>query len=518
MRRRQEKVKIIDILRLAETGMGHRAIGSHSGCGKTTISRLLKRCREKGITHEIALGMPETELQSAIYPESEKSKEQAGHHPDWQAIHDELTKHPNLNLQFMWEEYREQNPTGKSYSWFCDQYRKYRKAVGRGVSLYHERKAGELMEVDWAGKTLACIVDAVTGEVTEAHFFVATLGYSHYPYVEAFPNEKEQNWIRAHVNALTYFGGVPRIISPDNCKTAVKTPKYYEPVIHSSYWELAQHYAVAIVPARVRKPKDKPAVEGGVGWLETWLYGKLRNQKFFNYPELNRAIMKELPELVRRAFQEREGSRYSEFIRIDKPALRPLPAVKYELADVKVKRVGDYYHLEYDGFYYSVPYTLHRQQVILRATTTTIEVMNKNHERVSSHVRRYNASEGRYATVLEHMPPNHQAVHQSRKFDGERYRSWAKAVGPNTYFVLDTLLKSGKVEEQGYRSCMGLLQMTKTYGNGHLEAACERARQLGSPTYTTVKNILKSGALEMSAQKPKPTPKHENIRGSGYYN
>ena len=335
--------------------------------------------------------------------------------------------------------------------------------------------------------------------------------------MEAFPNEKEQNWISAHVNALTYFGGLPRIISPDNCKTAVTTPKYYEPVIHSTYWELGQHYEVAIVPTRVEKPKDKPAVEQGVGWLETWLLGKLRNQRFFSYPELNQVIIKILPELTHRPFKEREGSRHSEFIKIDKPAMRPLPANKFELAEVKVKRVGDYYHLEYDGFHYSVPYTLHGKQVLLRATSTTIEILNKGHERVASHRRRYNASEGRYSTILEHMPPNHQAVHESRKFDGQRYRSWAKAVGQNTFFIVDTILKSGKVEEQGYRACMGILQMTKKYGDGQLEAACERARALGSLTYTTVKNILKNGVLVPESQPPKPTPSHENIRGSGYY-
>ena len=511
-------MKLLDILRLAETGMGHRTIGSHAGCGKTTISRILQTCREQGITYEAAVNMPEPELHAAVYPESAKAKEQAQRHPDWKAIHEELVKHPNLNLQFLWEDYREKHPDGKSYSWFCEQFRKYRKSSGREVSLYRERKAGERMEVDWMGLTLACIVDAATGEISEAHFFVAIIGYSLYPYVEAFPNEQESNWIRAHVNALSYYGGVPRVISPDNCKTAVTTPKYYEPRIHSTYWELAQHYAVAIVPTRVKKPKDKPAVEEGVGWLETWLLGKLRNQKFFSYPELNRTILKLLPGIAGREFQEREGSRYSEFMKVDKPALRPLPARKFEQADVKTKRVGDYYHLEYDGFHYSVPYTLHRQQVLLRATTTTIEVLNKSQERVASHVRRYNASEGRYSTVLEHMPPNHQAVHQSRQFDGQRYRSWAKAVGENTYFVVETILKSGKVEEQGYRACMGILQMTKKHENERLEAACERARMLGSPTYTTVKNILKNGVLDMNQNQPKPTPKHENIRGSEYYN
>jgi transposase len=416
----------------------------------------------------------------------------------------------------MWEEYKEQHPDGKSYSWFCELYREYRKTAGRAVSLYHERRAGELMEVDWMGDTLTCIVDGATGERTEAHFFVATLGYSHYPYVVAFPNEKEESWIRAHVNALKYYGGVPRIITPDNCKTAVKTPKYYEPTLHTSYWELSQHYGVAITPARVRKPQDKPAVEQGVGWLETWLLGKLRNQIFFGYPELNRAILKLLQEISRRPFQKREGSRYSEFMRIDKPALRPLPRDRFELADIMKKRVGDNYHLEYDGFHYSVPYTLHNKHVILRVTATTIEVM-KDHERAASHIRRHIPSQGRYITNPEHMPPHHKAVHQSRQFDGRRYRSWAGSVGINAHFVVDTILKSGKVEEQGYRACMGLLQFTKTYGEANLEAACERARQLGSPTYTTVRNILKNGVLEINPGAPKPTPEHENIRGSEYY-
>jgi transposase len=511
-----ERMKIVEILRMSELGVSHRKIAGSAGCGKTTISRVLKICQENGISHEAAKQMSEAELHAAMYPESMEAKRQAPQ-PYWAAIHEQMVKHPNLNLQFIWEEYREQHPEGISYSWFCENYRAYRKASGREVSLYHERKAGELMEVDWMGDTLECIVDSTTGELTEAHFFVATLGYSHYPYVEAFPNERESNWISAHVNALAYYGGVPRVITPDNCKTAVKTPKYYEPVIHSAYWELAQHYAVAITPTRVRKPQDKPVVEQGVGWLETWLLGKLRNQRFFSFHELNRAALKQLHELTRRPFQKREGSRHSEFMRVDKPALRPLPARKFEMADIKIKRLGDNYHVEHENFHYSAPYTLHRKQVILRATATTIEILSKEHERVASHIRRYNPSEGRYITNLDHMPPNHQVVHHFRKFDGQKYRNWAKAVGANTHFVVDTLLRSGKVEEQGHRACMGLLQMTKTYGNERLEAACERARQLGSPTYTTVKNILKNGALEITRPGPKPTPQHGNVRGGEYY-
>ena len=344
---RVNTVKIVEMLKLAELGFSHRQIASGAGCGKTTVSKVLKLCKDKGITFEAASAMTDETLQKTIYPEAVKQPEPS--EPDWKAVHEEIAKNKHLNLQYLWEEYRQNYPDGLSYSRFCVHYRKYREASGRQVSLHNERKAGELMEVDWMGDTLPCVSDSETGELIAAHFFVAIMGYSGYPYVEAFPNEQEVSWITANVNALHYYGGVPRAVIPDNCKTAVKTPKYYEPVINSAYWELAQHYEVAILPARSRKPKDKPVVEQTVGWLETWLLGKLRHQKFFSFTELNRAIRKYLRELSSRPFQKREGSRQSDFDGIDKPALRPLPAQRYEIADVVFRRVGDNYHVEYAG-------------------------------------------------------------------------------------------------------------------------------------------------------------------------
>ena len=316
---------------------------------------------------------------------------------------------------------------------------------------------------------------------------------------------------------MRYYGGIPRIIVPDNCRTAVKTPKYYEPIINSAYWELAQHYELAILPTRIRKPKDKPVVEQSIGWLQTWLLGKLRNQRFFSFAELNKTIVKYIKELSQRPFQKREGSRYSEFIKIDRPALRPLPAHKYEIADVMIKRVGDNYHLDYAGFYYSVPYMLHGTTVILRATGTTVEVVDRNQIRVAGHERRYIAAHGRYVTNEEHMPPNHRAVHQQRKFDGNRYRSWAKNIGEHTYFIVDSLLTAGKVEEQGYKSCMGILQFAKSHGVLRLELACKRAREMGSHTYSTIKTILKNGTDSVSFNTLHTTPNHENIRGGAYF-
>ena len=334
-------MKIIEILRLTEMGMSQREIAASSGCGKSTIGDVLRLCKAKGITCETASRLKDAELHVVLYPQPRTQKPA----PDWKAIHEELAQHKNLNLQFIWEEYRIHHSYGLSYSQFCKLYRQYRKATVRQVSLYNERKAGELMEVDWMG-TLPCVVDSATGGFMAAHFFVAILGYSHFPYVEAFPNEQEAAWINANVNALSYYGGIPRVIVPDNCRTAVKTPKYYEPMINSAYWEFAQHYEVAIIPARVRKPKDKSAVEKSIGWLETWLLGKLRKQRFFSFGELNKTILKYLNELSERPFQKREGSRHSEFIKIDKPALRPLPMHKYEIADIISKKVGDNYHIK----------------------------------------------------------------------------------------------------------------------------------------------------------------------------
>ena len=502
-------MKIIDILRMTEKGISQRGIASSAGCSKSTIGDIQKRCQEKGLTLEKAEKLTSSELSAIIYPK-DPNRQPAAPEPDWKAIHEEMAKRPKLNLSYMWEEYRRQHPNGLSYGRFCAHARAYRETAGKEVIFVKERKAGDIMEVDWAGDTLNCVV--INGEIQNAHFFITILGYSHYPYVEAFPNEQEQSWITGHVNALHYYGGLPNQIAPDNCKTAVATPKYYEPIINSAYWEMAQHYGVAIIPARVRKPRDKAAVESAVGWLETWLLERLRNQQFFSYAELNSTIRKYIGELSAKPFQKRPGSRYSEFIAIDKPALKPLPNQKYEIADVKTKKVPGNYHLEYDGFYYSVPYTLYGEQVVLRATSKTIEVLDKERTRIASHVRCTDVYGGRYETRPEHMPPNHQAMRQYGEFDGNRYRGWAKNIGENTYLLIDSILSGYKVEQQGYKSCMGILQSAKKYGNKHLEESCKKAREMGSNTYSTVMMFVKQKPAE-----PKPAPEHENIRGSAYY-
>lgn len=325
--------------------------------------------------------------------------------------------------------------------------------------------------------------------------------------MEAFADEGEESWLAGHVHAFEWIGGVPRIAVPDNCKTAVTKASYYDPHLNPAYWDLAKHYDIAVIPARVRKPRDKATVEGSVGWLETWLLEWLRGQQFFSFEELNLAIRKRVKELVKRPFQKRAGSRQSVFAAVDKPALRPLPQSRYEHVAYIVRRVPDNYHVEYAGRYYSVPYTLHTQKVTLRVSTNMIEVLDDGRVRVALHQRRKSGS--LYVTTPAHMPKKHQHQQEFNKRDGNSYRDWAATIGKDTLHVVDTLLSAQSIEESAYRSCMGVLQMGRKHGHERLETACRQARQLGTLTYAAVKGLVESPLAE---KKTPPLPNHENLR------
>jgi transposase len=497
---------------MTEKGHSQRQIALSAKCAKSTVGEVQRRSREQGLTYLQAEGMTNDELKTLLYPAS-FGRQGVKPEPDWEEKHARLTDNENrANLQYIWEEYRSGDPEGLGYSQFCRRYEKWRVATGKEVVMVREREPGRELFVDWMGDTLYCVTDPGTGEIHKAHFFVATLGDSSYPYVEAFLDEKLDNWLLAHVHAFEWIGGVPRVIVPDNLKSAVTKPNYYDPKLNPAYWELAKHYGVAVIPARIRKPKDKGAVESSIGWLETWLLEWLRGKQFFSFEELNCAIRERLRELAVRPFQKRPGSREEVFTCVDKPALRPLPQARYEHVDWALRRVPDNYHVEYDGFYYSVPYTIHKQQVTLRASGTAVEIINDNRERVALHTRCYCGS--RYVTVRGHMPKNHQYQHDRDRFDAARYRQWAVNIGEHTSAVIETMLTAQHVEETAYRSCMGVLQMTKTYGVERLEAACQKARAMNSCTYTTIKNILKNAQDTVQVPAPrKPTPVHENLRG-----
>jgi transposase len=505
-------MKTLEILRLWEHGYTQREIAASVKCAKSTVGEIQRRCREAGLSYGQAEGLTDGLILEKLYPEGGGGRP-VKDEPDFAEIQQKREKSRRVNLSYLWEEYRTQNPEGLGYSQFCYRYKKWRRASGEQVVMVQERDPGKELFVDWMGDTPECVLDRETGKLLRAHFFVATLGDSGFPVVEAFADEKTLSWLTAHVHAFTRLGGVPRIIVPDNCKTAVHSPKYYDPAINREYSDLAAYYQVAVIPARVRSPRDKAPVESAVGWLETWLLEWLKGQgPFDSFACLNHAIKSRMEDLVKRPFQKRAGSRESVFRALDKPALRPLPPFPYEIALYQTRRVPDNYHLEYSGFYYSVSHEYYKQDVTLRITQSMIEVYDGQRTRIAVHERRYTGK--RYVTLRCHMPEHHRFQYDKNRFDGNRYRSWARSIGEHTFFIIDGLLAASGIEETAYRSCMGILQCSKQYGNPRLEAACRRARELNSHSYSTVYNILKNRQENYAqAELIKATPVHENIRG-----
>ena len=451
-----------------------------------------------------------------VYPESFGPK-QVKDEPDWESIHARLQSSRKLNLQYIWEnEYRPEHPDGYSYSRFCAKYTDWKKKTGKKVVLPQEREPGKELFIDWMGDTLPIVTDYNTGEVHEAHFFVTTLGDGSYPFVEAFPDETQLNWNQGHIDALEWYGGLPRIFVPDNCKTAVVHTNLYDPELNHAYRELARHYGVAIIPARILKPRDKPSVESGVGWLETWLLEWLKRKLYYSFDALNVDIRERVQELAKRDFKHREGSRESVFLALDKPNLRPLPKEPFESFITKlVTKVPNNYHLEYKGFYYSVPYRYYSQPAVMHIFAKKVEVFTKDGERIALHQRRFSGK--RYVTDSEHMPENHKVVSEFRNCDGNYFRSRAFGIGTFTGRFVKTLLEKADFEEQAYKSCRAVIGFSKSYGNARVEKACEKAINLNAVTYTTLKNILKNGqdfqlATIKESDADTPTPYHENLR------
>lgn len=498
-----------EILRLVYEGqLSNRQIAKSCHCSPTTVGAIVTRYKNHRLTWPEILAMDDTELESKLYPqEIEASKKPL---PDYDIIHRELMR-KGVTLQLLWQEYKEQYPDGLQYTQFCDHYNTWRKL--RNISMHQIHRAGEKMFVDWAGLTLP-IIDRETGEVREAYFFVAVLGASNLIFAEPFLSQDLFAWISAHVHAFEYFGGTTEIIVPDNLKTGVKKPCYYEPEIHPTYLEMARYYGCAVIPARVRKPKDKALAEKEVQDVERWIIARLRHLTFFSLYELKQAVQELLEEANQRPFQKRAGSRRSLFETIEKPMLKPLPAQAYEWAEWKKARVNIDYHVEFEANFYSVPYQLTKQEVMVRATAKTVEIFYKN-KRVASHPRQI-AKKHHYATVTEHMPPKHQ---RAGEWTPERIAGWAETVGPHTANLVCRIMERKEHPEQAYRACLGLIRLAKSFSSERVENASKRALHFGAISYQSVVSILQRN-LDLVPLQEQPASQpviHDNLRGSGYY-
>ena len=330
-------------------------------------------------------------------------------------------------------------------------------------------------------------------------------------------NEKTDNWIKAHVQMFDFFGGVTPMLVSDNCTTAVNHKKsdWYNTALNTTYHEMAEHYNLAILPARVRKPKDKPNVEGSVGKISTWITAALRNEQFFSLAELNASIREKLDAYNARKFQKKECSRLSLFLGEEMPLLAPLPATPFELAEWKQATVQFNYHIAVGRMFYSVPYQYIKNKVDVRITDTTVEIFY-NHNRIASHRRLYGRS-GQYSTVTEHMPQEHQKY---LEWNGDRFRKWADSIGINTSKVVDAILTSGRIEQQSYRSCMGLLKLAEKYSPEKLEQVCAKALSYsGKPSYKSIKNLLAAtkDAPDTESESFQAVKPHGMTRGARYY-
>lgn len=276
------------------------------------------------------------------------------------------------------------------------------------------------------------MIDRDTGEVTKAQIFVVVLGASNYTFAEATPSQQLEEWVGSHVRTFEFLGGVPELVIPDNLKSGVSKPCRYEPDINPTYHNLAKHYQTVVLPARVARPRDKAKAENGVLLVERWILAKLRKHCFFSMADLNREIASLLQQLNSKPFKKLPGCRRSRFEELDKPALRALPGSPYEIAYWKKATVHIDYHVEVEGHYYSVPYSLVKKQIEIRYTSTTIECFFKG-KRVASHLRE--KTQGRHTTVKEHMPVGHQKYSE---WNPERFKRWAAKIGPETLCLTET--------------------------------------------------------------------------------
>ena len=503
--------KIREVLRLKYAcGLSERRIALAIGLSRSTIKAYLKRAESCGIAWPLPPEIEDATLERWLFPPIEVAGDDARPLPDWKEVQKEL-KRRGVTLQLLWEEYRTEHVDGYCYSHFCERHREWLKTVSSTMRQTHA--AGEKLFVDWAGDTMP-VFDAVTGLERRAHIFVAVLGASNYTYAEARWSEALPDWIGAHVNALAAIGGVPRAVVCDNLKAGVTATCRYEPGINRTYQELATHYDTAILPTRPRKPRDKAKVEVGVLIIERYVLARLRRTRFFSLAELNVAMREIVADLNARVMRKVGVSRVALLETIERPKLKGLPSAPYQYAEWKKCRVAPDYHVEVDHHYYSVPSRLIREQVEARITDTTIEIFHRG-SRIASHVR--SRLHNRHTTIQQHMPSAHRRYAQ---WTPARMMRHAASIGPATIALVEAIMKAKPHPEQGFRACLGILRLARSYGSARLEAACRRGNEIGATTYGSIASILKNGLDKAYAREPTPeTPpiRHGNIRGTGYY-
>lgn len=506
--KRLPMVKFREIIRLHELGYNQSEIAVSCEVARSTVQDYIRRAQAKGVGYEQLETLSDSEAQVYLG----KGRKQPGRKAsiNFEPVHAELQR-KGVTLALLWQEGIDRGDWNCSYGGFCRLYNQWR---GRhNLSMRQVHKGGEKLFVDYCGLTVP-VIEPNTGELTNAQIFVACLGASNYTYAEANPSQNIANWIGSHQRALEFIGGVSKCIVPDNLKSGITDPCRYEPGINHSYQEFAQHYGVAIIPARPYKPRDKAKVEKAVQEVERQILAPLRNRDFHSFKDLNAAIAQGLERLNNRTMKDYALSRSQMFERVDKPALKPLPSHPFVLANWKIAKVNLDYHIEVERHYYSVPYWLVRRQVMVKSTERLVEIFYDN-QRVACHQR--SQVSYRHTTIPEHMPPEHWAYKSQSR---EKFLAWASRIGIQTKAQVEAIFAHKDHDEQAFRTIKGLQSLATRYGSERLEAACTRANAFAMVGLRRIKSILASNleatAVSVEAFSNEPIA-HTNVRGQTYY-
>ena len=512
-RERLSMRQIKEILRLKhQAGLSHRQIARSCGLSHTAVSNYLERAHQAGLGWPLPDELDEVQLHGLLFGTAPAASAPARPLPDLEYVHQEL-KRTGVTLHLLWEEYRAAHPDGYGYTQFCHYYARWKQTLE--VTLRQPYKGGEKTFLDWAGPSIDWI-DSATGQLQGASLFIAVLGASNYTFAEAFVNRQLPHWIEAHIHAFEFFGGVTQVLVPDNERTGVSKPCYYEPKIHATYQELAEYYGTVVIPTRPYAPRDKAKAENAVLHAERRLLAAVRDQTFFGVGPINAALRPLLQQLNEQPFQKLHGSRRSWFEQVDRPVLRPLPQTRYYIGQWCTAKANIDYHIQVDWHFYSVPYTLTQQQVEVRLSVRMVEIFHQG-RRVALHARSF--KRGGFTTDPAHRPKSHQ---KHLDWTPSRLIGWAKTIGPHCGQVVSTILERKPHPEQGYRACLGIMRLAKDYGPQRMEKACHRAWVLDSCSYKSLASMLKTNMdqhplVEKEGSAPPKVPAHANLRGAGYY-
>jgi transposase len=505
-----------EILRQHSLGYSQRQIAASVRSSRNTVSDVIKQANVLGISWPLDVEATNEVLQLTLFP-NRSSTSSPRMMPDYSHVHKELAK-PGVNLTLLWTEYcmsaYESGSFPYMYSQFCDKYRHWARITKATMRIQH--KPGDAMQVDWAGNTIP-LHNRYTGETEDVYLFVAVLPCSNKTYAQACQNMKSELWIRCHVNAYKYFNGVTRLLIPDNLKTGITKNTRYETIINRNYSEMAEYYGTAIVPTRVKAPRDKSAVEGGVRYASTWIIAALRNRKFFTMQEISEAVAEKLNELNEYPFKKRVGNRNTAFLEEEQAFMKPLPITPYELAVWSTATIHNDYLITDGKNKYSVPFDLIGEKVDIRLTSDTVEAFF-NGSRVASHPRR-TITERNPIVQPDHMPMNHRKY---LSYNADEFRLWAKSIGTVTETIVGKFLSSGTEPEQGFKSCASITKLASKYGHERLERACTHALiYTNEPSIRTISTILKNGQDKIDNLEGNQDSHDESIgitRGASYFN